>query len=329
MNKNRQRENKENNHATLNVLQQRKSVRPFFNKELSLNNNLKVEKQNSLNSQTAKNESMFTSKDTRCQNLQEVVEYQQSIFEYLKAKNNRVSVNEFYMNDQRDITAKMRLILIDWLVDVNIKFKLLPQTIFMTVNLIDRYLSKEQVARQSLQLVAIASMMIVCKYEEIYPPMLKDYFAVCDNAYSKEQILEMEGRIIELFDFELTSTSSFVFLEHLQLTLKLEPKAFVFVRYILENSLFDLNSLKYTNFTLVCGAIFLVDRIFKRGNIKKHFDELVQTDKAEVKQCARDLFLCMQKMENIDLTALKRKFSVSELFEVSKYRIEKNNMSES
>ena len=39
-------------------------------------------------------------------------------------------------------------------------------------------------------------MFIACKYEEIYPPELKDFVFVCDKAYSKEEILDMESRIL-------------------------------------------------------------------------------------------------------------------------------------
>ena len=80
----------------------------------------------------------------------------------------------------------MRAILIDWLVDVNIKFKLRPQSLFLTVNLIDWYLSQNQIERQNLQLVGISALMLIGKYEEIYPPLLKEYISVCDNAYSKQ-----------------------------------------------------------------------------------------------------------------------------------------------
>lgn len=47
------------------------------------------------------------------------------------------------MKIQKDINEKMRSILIDWLVEVHLKFKLLPETLYLTVNIIDRYLSKE------------------------------------------------------------------------------------------------------------------------------------------------------------------------------------------
>jgi cyclin B len=64
----------------------------------------------------------------------------------------------------------MRTILIDWLVQVHLKFKLLSETLFMTVSLIDRFLDKERVTRDQLQLVGVAALFIASKYEEIYPP---------------------------------------------------------------------------------------------------------------------------------------------------------------
>ena len=47
-----------------------------------------------------------------------------------------------YMKQQVDINEKMRGILVDWIVEVHLRFKLLPETLYLTVNLIDRYLQK-------------------------------------------------------------------------------------------------------------------------------------------------------------------------------------------
>ena len=74
------------------------------------------------------------------------------------------------MRKQTDINAKMRSILFDWLVEVHLKFKLVQETLFMTCGLIDRYLEKEKVMRDRLQLVGIAAMFIASKYEEIFAP---------------------------------------------------------------------------------------------------------------------------------------------------------------
>ena len=82
--------------------------------------------------------------------------------------------------------------MIDWLVEVHLKFKLLPETLFLTINLIDRYLSIREVSRSKLQLVGVASLMIAGKYEEIYPPTVKDYVYITDKAYTREDVLRME-----------------------------------------------------------------------------------------------------------------------------------------
>ena len=108
-----------------------------------------------------------------------------------------------YMDNQEDINEKMRAILIDWLIEVHLKFKLLPETLYLTINLLDRYLSLEQVTRQKLQLLGVTSMLIACKYEEIYPPIVKDFVYITDNAYTKEEILVMERRVLEKVDFNL------------------------------------------------------------------------------------------------------------------------------
>ena len=97
----------------------------------------------------------------------------------------------------------MRAILVDWLVDVHLKFKLLSETLFLTVNIIDRYLTLKQVQRSKLQLIGVSTMLISTKYEEIYPPTVKDFVYIIDNAYSKEEVLTMESEIVVTLDFDI------------------------------------------------------------------------------------------------------------------------------
>lgn len=75
-----------------------------------------------------------------------------------------------YMDLQPDINAKMRSILVDWLIEVHRKFDLMPETLYLTMNIVDRILSMKVVQRKELQLVGISAMLIACKYEEIWAP---------------------------------------------------------------------------------------------------------------------------------------------------------------
>jgi hypothetical protein len=118
-----------------------------------------------------------------------------------------------YMKDQNDINEKMRAILVDWLVEVHSKYSMRTDTLFITVSLIDRYLEKKQVHRTRLQLVGVASLFIASKYEEIYPPEVKDFMLITDRAFSVEEILDMEGDILSTLDFNIVNTTANRFLE--------------------------------------------------------------------------------------------------------------------
>ena len=83
----------------------------------------------------------------------------------------------------------MRSILIDWLIEVHNKFKLLPETLFITVAIIDRFLQRKAISKARLQLVGISALFIACKYEEIYPPDMKDFIFITDETFSKQELI--------------------------------------------------------------------------------------------------------------------------------------------
>jgi hypothetical protein len=114
--------------------------------------------------------------------------YVQDMYEHFRSKETSTSVRPLYMEDQQYINERMRSILVDWLVEVHLKFKLVPETLYLTVNLIDRYLAKTEVSRPKLQLVGVTALLIASKYEEIYPPELRDLVYICDRAYSKLEV---------------------------------------------------------------------------------------------------------------------------------------------
>lgn len=115
-----------------------------------------------------------------------------------------------YFDRHSGLNEQMRKILVVWLVDVHRKFKLRPQTLFMAINIIDRYLelTTDSISKSKYQLFGITCLFIAAKYEEIYPPGLGDFVYVCADTYSAYQILEMEGVILNRLHFNLVYTSS-------------------------------------------------------------------------------------------------------------------------
>ena len=151
----------------------------------------------------------------------------------------------------------MRAILIDWLIEVHLKFKLLPETLFLTVNLIDRYLGKEIIPRTKLQLVGVTAMLIASKYEEIYAPEVRDFVYITDKAYTKEEILKMEFAMLTSLEFNITAPSSYRFLERYAKMANADAALFNFARYLIELTLIEYGMLRYLPSNLACSAIFL------------------------------------------------------------------------
>ncbi|KAF6990782.1 hypothetical protein CFC21_007940 [Triticum aestivum] len=140
-----------------------------------------------------------------------VVDYIDDIYRYYKEAQHECRPID-YMGSQPEINPKMRAILIDWLVEVTHKFELMPESMFLTMYVIDRFLSLQAVPRRELQLVGMAAMLISCKYEEIWAPEVDDFISIADYSYSRQQILSMEKNILNSMAWNLTVPTPYVFL---------------------------------------------------------------------------------------------------------------------
>lgn len=163
---------------------------------------------------------------------------------------------------QRDITQGMRQILVDWLVEVSEEYKLVPDTLYLTVYYIDLFLSQNYIERQRLQLLGIACMLIASKYEEICAPRVEEFCFITDNTYTRRQVLQMESQVLNSFGFHLAlpTTKSFLrrFIRAAQAVYKsscLELECLV--NYLAELTLLNYGFLKYLPSLIAASAVFL------------------------------------------------------------------------
>ena len=175
-------------------------------------------------------------------------DYLSDIYTLMRDTEGKYLPQSTYIKSQADINEKMRAILIDWLIEVHLKFKLLPETLFLTVSLIDRYLEKQKIMRQKLQLVGVTAMLIACKYEEIYAPEVKDFVFITDRAYTKEEILTMEVSILQTLGFNITMPSCWRFLQQYSKLIGYDKGLeFNLSQYLIELALLAVS---YTHLTL-------------------------------------------------------------------------------
>lgn len=149
------------------------------------------------------------------------------------------------MANQREINDKMRAILVDWLIEVHQKFKLQKETLFIAIKIIDRYLEQQPVNKSRLQLVGVTALLIACKYEEIYPPELKDFVFITDKAYTKEDVLQMEFHILSTLSFDITFPTAHRFLERYMKILGDDQTVSIFAYFFVELALVDIRLLQY------------------------------------------------------------------------------------
>jgi len=148
------------------------------------------------------------------QDLYELPDYRQSIFEHLKSIEHIYAPKLNFMENQSDINSPMRTILIDWLIEVYDEYKLNDETLFLSVQYIDRFLSTVNVTRAKLQLLGTTCMYVAAKYEEMYPPALEEFSFITDNTYQSKHILRMEQIIMKMLNFSLSGPTSYVFLQY-------------------------------------------------------------------------------------------------------------------
>lgn len=132
----------------------------------------------------------------------------------------------------------------------------------MAVSLVDRFLEKEKVKRGELQLVGITAMWIAAKCEEIYAVPKVGYLTyLCEQAYESGEVLEMEGRILAVLEFQLLKTTSYYYLEMWRARMAPSEKDFHLCWYLLELALFDFSMNKYTARHIAASAYYFVRKI--------------------------------------------------------------------
>ncbi|CAN1268650.1 CYCA1-1 [Linum perenne] len=239
------------------------------------------------------------------------------IYKHLRASETKKRpATDFMEKVQKDVNPSMRAILVDWLVEVAEEYRLVPDTLYLTVNYIDRYLSGNVINRQKLQLLGVACMMIASKYEEICAPQVEEFCYITDNTYFKDEVLEMESGVLNYLKFEMTAPTSKCFLRRFVRaaqginevpSMQLECLA----NYISELSLLEYNMLCYPPSVVAASSIFLAKFIL--FPLKKPWNSTLQHytlyQPSDLHDCVKDLHrLCCGSYDS-NLPAIRDKYS--------------------
>ena len=194
-----------------------------------------------------------------------VAEYVGEIFEYYKTLETVTMPNPDYMDHQDDLEWKMRGILIDWLIEVHTRFRLLPETLFLAVNIIDRFLSQKVVPLDKLQLVGVTAMFIASKYEEVLSPHIGNFVHVADDGFTVDEVLSAERYTLQTLKYDLSYPNPMNFLRRISKADNYDIQTRTIGKYLMEISLVDHRFMRYPQSHVAATAMYVARLILESG----------------------------------------------------------------
>ncbi|QRG40338.1 G2/mitotic-specific cyclin-4 [Candidozyma auris] len=195
-----------------------------------------------------------------------VAEYAPEIFNYLHELEHMYAADADYMANQDELRWEMRSVLIDWVVQVHQRFNLLPETLFLTVNYIDRFLSRRRVSLSRFQLVGAVALFIAAKYEEINCPTVQEVAYMADNAYSIEDFLKAERFMIDVLEFDMGWPGPMSFLRRTSKADDYDYETRTLAKYFLEITIMDHRFVASQPSWLAAGAHYLSRKMLNKGS---------------------------------------------------------------
>ena len=193
-----------------------------------------------------------------------VAEYAVEIFEYLRDLEMTTLPNPDYMAHQSHIDWADRDILNDWLVQVHQRFQLLPETFYLAINIIDRFLTNKIVQLDKLQLVGITAMFIASKYEEVISPHVSN-FSYMAKDYEDHEILTAERFILSALNYDLSYPNPMNFLRRISKADNYDIQTRTLGKYLLEISMLDHRFIEFPPSRVAAAAMYMARKILKRG----------------------------------------------------------------
>lgn len=219
----------------------------------------------------------------------------------------------------------MRAYLIDWLSELHLKFKLWPETLYVCVGIIDKYITmKPDLKKKDLQCLGITALHISGKYEEIYPPELKQILRVTDNAVSKEQVLEMEFDILQTLDFNVTFPSILRFMERYARVAQVQERTQMLAQYLCDTCLLDCTLMKEKPSKLAAVCLYGAMRVVKGNQVGNSsiwnatLSKNTGYKEDDVRGMAMDLIKFVKNVEVSSLQSLFKKYTSARFLEAAK-----------
>ena len=314
--------NLSNNESTLNFKQSKEILN---DNKIKYNIKQKSKKKNPILIKPKSNQiipfKFESTQPTSYNNPQNVDEYLCEIIkhiEYTQYENilNYSKENIFTMQDTKSINEKTRKNLIETIIYHCDMLKLNPDTAFLAVNIMDRYINKTKIKNYNeYELICLSSFFIASKYEDIYSPDAETLTKKFEYKFYYEDILDKEKEILISLDYCLLYISSYKILNLLYHISGIQNINILnFANMVLELSLTDINMMKYSQIKRAIGCFIFAKQICGKHSGNKFIKLIFSYDDNEIDKIIKKLFIILK-----DVTSLKNENLIAKKYKSNKF----------
>lgn len=240
-------------------------------------------------------------------------DYAPVIYDHFKTLEQAYDISADYMTSvQAEISPAMRAVLVDWLVEVVEEYRLMPETLYMAVQYIDRYLTVRSVSRNELQLVGISALLLACKMEEIYTNMVDELVTMSDNTYARADIIRMELDIVSTLQWKTKCATARTFL-HRYCTAAGASRGDVLVslvKFLIECTCIEYRFLQFRPSQITAAAVLLARKLIGKARpwtaTLQHYTGY---SAEELEACVTELAHAHKDMPFLRLRAIYEKYT--------------------
>jgi len=241
------------------------------------------------------------------ENIPTCAQYAKDLFSYLRTREHAILYNERGREEQMDVSSVDREKVIEWISEMQTRFKLRDETLYLAVNIFDRYLQTGQIKDNQYFLIGIASILIASKYEEIYPPHLKQLLLHIDT--TAKEVHAMELKVLKALNFDISVPTVLVFLERHKKFFSCDENRFNLALYVCEGQLLSGIMSKYKPSLLAVTGLYIAERAMNKDyELNEALLNQLDHSKDDIINCAQEMLNNMLVKERILLSNIRKKY---------------------
>lgn len=248
---------------------------------------------------------------------QQAAEYVQEIYGYMRNLEVKFQVSQEYLQRPLDFISRTRSILVNWLVEIHARFELQQETLFLSINVMDRYLALQEVPRNQLQLVGITALLIASKYEDMWPPTIKELIFMTEDAYTSAEILKMELTMLDKLGYALGQPLPLHFLRRGTKAGQGDWLSHGISKYLIELCLMDHELLKYVPSEVAAASLHVARTVLKQEDWTTTLEFFTGYEKADLMPCVAEVQRVLKLSVESKHQAIRSKWSKRKHLEIA------------